>query len=53
MATVALGTTEIELSSTSISQDTISEGLPLLGVTDMSGQRSHGAVVSNNVLTEL
>ena len=49
----ALGSAEIELSSTSISQDTISEGLPFLGVTVMSGQSSHGALVSNNVLTEL
>ena len=50
---VALGSTETELSSTSISQDTIFEGLPFLGVTVMSGQGSRGAVVSNNVLTEL
>ena len=50
---VALGSTEIELSSTSISQDTIFEGLPFLGVNVMSGQRSRGAVVSDNVLTEL
>lgn len=50
---VALGSAETELSPTSISQDTISEGLPFLGVTVMSGQSSHGAVLSNNVLTEL
>lgn len=48
--TLALGSTGIELSSTSIFQDTISEGLPFLAVSvTSSGQLRLGALVSDKL----